>query len=252
MSEEGYARMIDHLLAPARMSETEHLLTQPSPTPPSTDEPAKVPGSSGAAQYSGAKETSSEEPKTGERPAPGSPADFVINEDALVIKAAETKFAERLFPLIPSPRAAKRFSNVYRILKAPVRRERLSQFEGTLEMPGDFQVPMLLLASICAPTEAAMMFPALLQSANSGADVTEGLDQFALSGLSSDPFSALDDKIRPIISDKLFPRAPNLFAEWLPRVSRFSFEVGRAMQPFEAAKTVAGFKHTRAVVRQTV
>lgn len=44
----------------------------------------------------------------------------VLDEAALTIQAWETEYAKRLRAFIPSPRAAKRFSNIYRIMKATV------------------------------------------------------------------------------------------------------------------------------------
>jgi hypothetical protein len=157
-------------------------------------------------------------------------ADFVVNEESLVIKPWEAAFAERLFALIPTPRAAKRFSNTYRILKAAVRRQRLVQFEGTAEVPGDFQIPMLLLSiMIGAPAEAATLFPALAQRAAVGKDVSEALLNFKLLDLDTEPLFALEEKIKPIVADEAFPNNTEEFLAWLPRVSRFSFETGRAV-----------------------
>jgi hypothetical protein len=81
---------------------------------------------------------------------------FTIHDDAMVIKAVEANFAKTLYRFLPSPRATKRFSNIYRILKAPTPPEQLQLFEGTEQVPGIFQVPMLLLAILIGmPREAA-------------------------------------------------------------------------------------------------
>ena len=93
---------------------------------------------------------------------------FKIHEEALTIKDQERKFAQKLFAIVPTPRAVKRFSNVYRILKAPVAADRLRLFEGTGDLPGEFQVPMLLLAILIgAPVEAVTIFPELRKRARS-------------------------------------------------------------------------------------
>jgi hypothetical protein len=42
---------------------------------------------------------------------------------------------------------------------------------------------------------------------------------------------ALREKLAEIVADSGFPRSPALFAEWLRRVSRFSFEIGRTIMP---------------------
>jgi hypothetical protein len=153
---------------------------------------------------------------------------FVIHEESLLLKPWEAKFAEDLFSLMPTPRAAKRFSNVYRILKAPVARERLSSFEGTAELPGDFRVPMVLLAGLIgSPDEAAVLFPKLQQSAVEGRHVLEVLKDFTTSRSSSPGVATLCEKLLPLVAQPGFPHAPELFGEWIPRVSRFSFELGR-------------------------
>ena len=167
-------------------------------------------------------------PELGQPAHAGLAPEFVIHEESLVIKPWEAKFAEGLFAFIPTPRAAKRFSNLYRILKAPLRRERLPQFEGTAEVPGDFQVPMLLLATLIgAPAESASLFPKLQQHAAKGRSMLEALQDFESLGLQSPASEGLADKIRLTVTTSGFPSAPQVFLEWLPRVSRFSFDPGR-------------------------
>lgn len=168
--------------------------------------------------------------------------EFEIQDDALIINEWEANFAVRLYSLIPSPRAAKRFSNIYRILKAHVRRENLRQFEGTDELPGDFQIPMLLLAMLIgSPDECALLFPNLQKWAAQKKDVLEQLQnlndasRLKESGLEPVAAAALAAKLEPIINDSSFPGSADVFLEWLPRVSRFSFEIGRVVQPLGTA-----------------
>jgi len=47
---------------------------------------------------------------------------------------------------------------------------------------------------------------------------------------STEELSVLHEKIRPIVGDAAFPASADLIREWLPRVSRFSFDVGRAVE----------------------
>jgi hypothetical protein len=44
------------------------------------------------------------------------------------------------------------------------------------------------------------------------------------------PFVAIEKKLRPVVSDEGFPNDSDLFLEWVLRVSRFSFDIGRAIQ----------------------
>jgi len=157
---------------------------------------------------------------------------FQIHEEALTIREWERKFAGRLFQIIPTPRAVKRFSNVYRILKAPVPSSRLQLFEGTGELLGEFQVPMFLLAILIgSPAEAVAIFPELQKRTRANGGVSAVLhDLGVLTKGSDDNLRTLQAKIRPIIDDPQFPHDPELFEYWIPRVARFSFDVGRAIE----------------------
>ncbi len=159
-----------------------------------------------------------------------SPEPVEVIPEALALRSWETKFAEqRLAALISTPRAVKRFANTYRILKASVAPTRLLEYEGTEQSPGDFQVPMTLLAALIgAPNDCIWLFPQLLQVAQAKQDIRVFLNQDpkVLAGAHS---TVTWTRLSTIISDPSFPSTPELFAEWLPQVARFSFEVGRSL-----------------------
>lgn len=245
MSSPGYGKLISKLLSSEARAETGALVAstasgvsatpatkqeraqentpdpKPDPDPQPERDPASIkddPDTQEERQTPEVLHTSEAKPK------------FMIQEESLIIKTWEAKFAVKLYPLIPSPRAAKRFSNVYRILKARVRREALAQFEGTDEVPGDFQIPMLLLAMLIgAPTESAKVFPKLLHQAQIGKDLMEVLQDLKRNGMEPGAVTNLNEKLRPVTSESTFPNAPDVFLEWIPRVARFSFEVGRVV-----------------------
>jgi hypothetical protein len=252
MTPEGYARLVEALLLPengdsgstneANKGDLERVnVTEPGsggsvPTPASSAGERTGAGGDGTAPNTlGTTATNlsaqTAEPASGKLEKRVGPQ-FVIYEESLAVKSWEASFAARLFTLIPTPRAAKRFTNVYRILKAPVPRERLPIFEGTPEWPGEFQLPMLLLAILIgAPAESAELFPKLWIAGASGRSATEVLRN--LTGLPDRPSEelyVLQEKIRPIVGDAAFPGSADLMKEWLPRVSRFSFDVGRSVE----------------------
>jgi hypothetical protein len=167
---------------------------------------------------------------------------FAIHEDALTIQPWEAEFAERLFELLPTPRAVKRFSNVYRILKAPMPVKSLGAFEGTAEAPGDFRLPMLLLAMLMgAPDESAEVFPAMWQAARGGRGAADILRDLAgLVKESSEELRVLAAKVRPVAAGHSFPATAKLMVYWLPRVARFSFDVVRGVELSNAAAKRAG------------
>jgi hypothetical protein len=157
---------------------------------------------------------------------------FIIEEEALTIQARESNFAKQLFRLMPNARSAKRFTNIYRLLKASVDRGQLAQFEGTGEELGEFRVPMLLLGLIIGVREdAARLFPILLAAAH--AAVARGSKEMDIKVLSQFKAAAMVD-VHAMIKAKQIPTDPQLYLRWIPRVARFSFglhlgsDVGKA------------------------
>ena len=70
---------------------------------------------------------------------------------------------KELYPLIPSPRASKRFVNVYRLLRASVEPNREHEFIGDEKWGG--HRPVLLLLAILSgyPNEATEILQALVK-----------------------------------------------------------------------------------------
>lgn len=244
MTVEGFGRLMSGLLTSSHVKQE---ISEPDPLPMNVQKRDKTPTEESIPSQS----TSSTSPSPVVPPSAQrsktqtistTPAELLINEDSLIIKPWETSFAESLFSFIPTPRAAKRFSNIYRLLKAPLRREDLPKFEGVSEMPGDFRVPMLLLAVLLgAPAEAVELFPLLLRHARRDGPVLNALQDLATLNLTSLPFQDLQSKLISIVSRDDFPRSRDIYLYWIPRVSRFSFDLGRVIHN-EQQQTSA---HTR-------
>jgi len=142
-----------------------------------------------------------------------------LNPASLRIQSWERDFAQGLFSFVPTPRAAKRFANVYRLLKAPQAGDALASFEGTKAQPGDFQAAMLLLAVVIGmPKKADQLFGGILEGSVAGVpwrkvferNLHPNTDQ--AKALST---ATLGDDLRPFVS-------------WVPQVSRFTFETAKA------------------------
>jgi hypothetical protein len=250
MTEVGYENLVDRLLTPDAQAEEGESAADRQPGAGNRDRAAPHDDSMYApiqprtieAQLLGGEEQrqdagdarpshpSEEEQRAtkGSTPGEGERPRFVLQKEALVIQGWETDFAKRLFALMPTPRAAKRFTNIYRMLKAPVGRERLLEFEGTAKHPGEFQLPMLLLAlSIGAPAEAAALFPALRVRAAHGEGLAAALDLLAADTALGTRAAAVEQKIGALLRDPQFPDSAEALREWVPRVARFSFDLGR-------------------------
>ncbi|TQK05672.1 P-loop NTPase fold protein [Herbaspirillum sp. SJZ130] len=154
--------------------------------------------------------------------------DFVVEENALIIREWEMSFAQQLGNFIPSPRAAKRLSNLYRILKARVSLADLGKFEGSAETKGEFQIPMLLLAILIKDSyAAAMWFPMLEKKARRVESMREVFSEVA--GEFQLISATLRDDVLDIIDSSDVSDSPDLLTEWIPFVKRFSFDQYDAM-----------------------
>jgi hypothetical protein len=134
----------------------------------------------------------------------------------------EGRFARKLHQFIPSPRAAKRLANIYRILKAGLPRYRVAEFEGSADMPGQFRVPMLLLALLIHDSEAAeIVFRALL-SASGRFDMAVALHSVVADTSNAALMRVVELTLQTCEAEGLQPEQ-ELFRRWIPEVSRFSF-----------------------------
>ncbi len=165
-----------------------------------------------------------EEPKVTVGPVINDEKTFIVRDEALVFQTWEVQFAQDLFGLSSTPRSAKRFTNIYRILKAQVRSGDFSAFEGTEKEPGTFQLPMLLLAMLLySPEECVKLFPLLMKHAANKDKKDEIIQSLKKEG----EFPQLSAKALLFLERDRFPYEPDLMLEWIRRVSRFSFDVGR-------------------------
>lgn len=147
-------------------------------------------------------------------------ANFDVFEEALAIQEWEVQFASELFVFIKSPRAATRFANLYRLLKASVSERDLDDFEGTIDQPGNFQVPMVLLAILAGN---------VLISTHQLANIFTSGEDGKISILGDNSIKILTDEqilvLNQLLSDPVFPADTALLENWLPKVGRFSLNI---------------------------
>ncbi|HET9767487.1 MAG TPA: P-loop NTPase fold protein, partial [Thermoanaerobaculia bacterium] len=88
------------------------------------------------------------------------PGDDVMRPPSLELTAEELIAMQQLAALIGrSPRAVKRFVNVYRLIRAGIGPGQLKDFVGTTELPGPYLAVLLLLGLVeGAPNVAEMLF----------------------------------------------------------------------------------------------
>jgi hypothetical protein len=150
----------------------------------------------------------------------------------LEIRRGERELIKTLFPLVPSPRAAKRLVNVYRLLRALVPPEERARFEA--DGTGEYRAALLLLGIQCGyPGPAADLIDDLLDNRPAGHwwGYVEALQRRHPPGQAEDDEAWRDlfrrlAEVRPRLG--ALPRCPT-FVRWAPEVGRYSFRSGRVL-----------------------
>jgi phospholipase C len=167
---------------------------------------------------------------------------FDPNPKHLQLEQFEREFMHLLYPLIPSPRAAKRFVNIYRLLRTLVSDSELAAFLGTGQS-ADYQVLQLLLAIQTGYPEHAMQLIRDLPDQNPQVqwwDFVKGYWQRAAEPsidsdhpelteggtallLESDRRSQFLERLTSLEGQMLAGQSCESFIKWAPRVARYSF-----------------------------
>jgi hypothetical protein len=215
MSAEGYGKLVGQLTAGSKRVPVTQLVAKAVPSSGPSGVQPSIPESTavGSALFPNAILTAEQSAQA--------PESAPVEERALVIHGWEESFAASLYPLIPSPRAAKRLVNVYRVLKAGVNAAQLQAFEGTETEPGQFQIPLLLLAiQICDASAATAWFADLMAEQGQ----LNSSEQAFRKSATAPPRQRLLERIQHIVTDEGFPKNAGLLKYWIPLVGRFTFE----------------------------
>jgi hypothetical protein len=129
----------------------------------------------------------------------------------------------RLGGLLPTPRAAKRMVNIYRLVRIGIPQEELTEFTGD-EKGGPYQASLVLLAILTgSPAVAEDVFRVLMDSPRSESMLSV-LQKIAQSG------SVLQQTVRKIESELItleveagLSLAVSDCQRWCPVLARFSF-----------------------------
>ena len=153
-----------------------------------------------------------------------------LNQDSLNIRSWEAEYATKLSAFIPTPRGAKRFTNIYRLLKAPLDADELSVFEGQQASPGEFRATMLLLAILTGfPRLSPALFGAITQQKPKTFSPRAFFADVAAHSVAGPDADRLQSCLDPLLKKKI-PDSGKPFVRWAPRVARFSFYTAKRWQ----------------------
>ena len=141
----------------------------------------------------------------------------------LQLSRHEVDFMERLGPLLPTPRSAKRLANLYRLVRIGVPDDRLSEFAGS-RSGGPYQAVQILLAILVgSPAAAPQIFEDLME-ASPGSDILT-----VLAGTTAqDPprqtqRNRIAAQLAAIDGHTHMQTAVGEYQRWCPQLARHSF-----------------------------
>jgi hypothetical protein len=150
--------------------------------------------------------------------------------ELLRIWPAELEFIRRLGALVPTPRAANRLANTYQLIRVKEDRDGLARFVRSEGEAGEYRVALVLLAVVVGfPDLVDDVFRRLLEGRH------QSFWAF-VDGLNPPPdprphqteaYPRLREALRGLRRDSGLPEDIAPYREWVPRVSRYSFETAR-------------------------
>jgi hypothetical protein len=241
MSSDGFIRLVNDLSgAKAERSTAEGLSVRstkssprasvsPSPSPPAAGSPYSSPSMPSGIVTS---PTSSPGISRARSESLGAAVDefFDVNPAALELDERERLFMPRLYNLIPTPRAVKRFVNVYRLVRASIADEHeLNWFlDG-----GEFMAVQIMLALVTGvPAEAAEILRELLSKPEQGAwnlDWWDLVDGVIKPRIDQANWRRLNERLAAIRASTGIPRTGEAYRKWADDVARYSFYSGRVL-----------------------
>jgi WD40 repeat protein len=166
----------------------------------------------------------------------------------LQVSQAEVEFMARLGALLPTPRAAKRLVNLYRLVRIGIPSGELSEFVGD-ESGGPYQAVQVLLAILVGhPEFAREVFRVVLSGSSEGQGTSGRLDGTGYADLAAVTEEAAPESgkshsfgiVYPFLI-KIREEAPAAVSmaecrRWCPRLARFSFYTRELASPGAAAE----------------
>jgi hypothetical protein len=156
-------------------------------------------------------------------PAPGNTRPVA---EPLKIEAWEREFMKQLYCLIPSPRAGKRFVNIYRMIRSTVDSAKWEAFVGDKMQGGHHRQTLLLLAILTGyPAEAAQILRKLIEREHNET-WWEFVDSLSPPGENWPELRFKLQSLRALIPET---EGCDVFREYAPWVARYSFQSGRVL-----------------------
>jgi hypothetical protein len=224
MSSQGFGQLVDAVAGTrtgTSVDSTPPPVTPGAPASPSA-QPAAAPQPGRPAQ----------QPAELKKPTPATPGPTKSSPAAepLKIEPWERDFMKQLHCLIPSPRAGKRFINIYRMIRSTIDGAKWDAFVGDKDRGGQHRQALLLLAILTGyPKEAAEILRRLIEREHNETWWEFFASLETTTALTAEGWPELRAKLNNLRN--LIPETEgcDVFREYAPQVARYSFQSGRAL-----------------------
>jgi hypothetical protein len=141
----------------------------------------------------------------------------------LQLSQPEIEFMTRLGPLLPTPRAAKKLVNLYRLVRIGIPDSSIPEFTGS-ETGGPYQVVQVLLAVLVgSPTAAQRIFRELVTAPPDSDIRTVFANAAAAESTDSLHCADMGAALTEIFADIPLMTAVSEYQHWCPTLARYSF-----------------------------
>jgi hypothetical protein len=145
-----------------------------------------------------------------------------VTVEGLRLRPIELDFLPHLAPLLPTPRAIKKLTNLYRLLRISITEDRLDEFIGD-ESGGPYQAAALLLAILISePGHARELLTCILRPEPT-ADLTGDITDL-LKASEKEVTLRLASTIDQLRQTTPVLGAVHVYQAWALTVARYSFE----------------------------
>ena len=155
------------------------------------------------------------------------------------LRASELQFSDdeirslaRLGDLLPTPRAAKKLANLYRLIRIGIQ----DPDPGAYLTEGTYQVVQLLLALIVgAPAAARVIFTAVLTADPSGT-LSDLIGTNHAAGIPTEDWartSSIRRQVQEILAGSSAPVDLAIYQRWCPTIARYSFHTRDLVDPLK-------------------
>jgi hypothetical protein len=165
----------------------------------------------------------------------------------LVVENSEKEFITLLYPMMPTPRATKRFINIYRLIRAKLKSAEMATFLNDSQQPGEYQAVMILLGILTGFQRVAPhVFRKIMASGNTTTwkNIIDALlprrrlgetEESYYNGLlpsmskaEAAEWQRLYLALNELQDQQKIGMQISTYRKWVPSVVKFSFRLGKA------------------------